>query len=68
MREGEYSYPESCLQIMHRGFQEKEVFKSGFYKIRVKGEVVQTYCDFDRHGGGWTLVTKVRQSNLWVKN
>uniref|UniRef100_A0A7M6DPA1 Uncharacterized protein n=1 Tax=Clytia hemisphaerica TaxID=252671 RepID=A0A7M6DPA1_9CNID len=67
MREGKYAYPESCLQIMHRGFQEKQTFKSGLYKIKVKEEIVQTYCDFDRHGGGWTLVTKVSSSNGWTK-
>eukprot|EP00111_Clytia_hemisphaerica_P010409 TCONS_00030414-protein len=67
MREGKYSYPESCLQIMYRGFAEKEPFKSGIFKIQVKGDIVQTYCDFDRHGGGWTLITKVSTTNGWTK-
>ena len=67
MREGDYKYPETCLEIMYRGFNEKNIFKSGFYKIQVEGKTVQTYCDFDRHGGGWTLVTKRSSDSGWTK-
>ena len=59
MREGDYEYPKSCLQVMFRGFNYKHDFPSGVYNIEPRlGKVVETYCDFDRHGGGWTLITK----------
>ena len=51
---------------MQRGFTEEHVFNSGLYMIQVNGKTVQTYCDFDRHGGGWTLVTKRSTGSGWT--
>ena len=68
MREGNYQYPKSCLEVMFRGF-ESNGYSSGVYKIEPKpGKIVHTYCDFDRHGGGWTLVTKSSTNNGWNKD
>ena len=59
MREGEYQYPKSCLEVMFRGFEDKG-YASGVYKIEPKlGKVVESYCDFDRHGGGVDLNYKI---------
>lgn len=53
---------------MYRGFDTKQTFNSGYYKIQINDHVVNTYCDFDRYGGGWTLVIK-RSSNVgWTKD
>ena len=68
MREGDYKYPKTCFEIMARGSSEKVPYPSGIYKIEPKaGKIVQTYCDFDRHAGGWTLVTKSSSASGWTK-
>ena len=33
----------------------------------VKGTIVETYCDFLCHGGGWTLVVKSTSQSEWSK-
>lgn len=51
---------------MYRGYHEEKPFKSGMYRIEPKpGHLVLTYCDFDRHGGGWTLLSKTTNSTAW---
>lgn len=51
---------------MYRGFHEENRFKSGVYRIEPQpGHLVLTYCDFDRHGGGWTLLTNSTYSTVW---
>jgi cysteine-rich repeat protein len=51
----------SCLQILNAG-----TTQSGLYTIYPDGSTaVQTYCDMDRDGGGWTLVV---QNNKSVPN
>lgn len=67
MREGDYNYPKSCMDVLSRSFQEKQPYKSGVYKINVGNNIIETYCDLDRYGGGWTLVTKVSSGNGWTK-
>ncbi|XP_047135033.1 uncharacterized protein LOC100209306 isoform X2 [Hydra vulgaris] len=60
IREGTYLYPPSCLNLLFRGLSISNKFKSGIYEIEpTSGKVVKTYCDFDRYGGGWTLVANV---------
>ncbi|XP_065647462.1 uncharacterized protein LOC100205261 isoform X2 [Hydra vulgaris] len=60
IREGTYSYPPSCLNLLFRGLSISNKFKSGIYEIEpTSGKVVKTYCDFDRYGGGWTLLANV---------
>ena len=66
MREGDYSYPSSCLEVMYRGFT-MQPLPSGLYEIKIQNKVIQTYCEMDRHGGGWTLVTKASNRNGWNK-
>ena len=68
MREGDYTYPKTCLEIMYRGFDLEETFKSGYYKIQIDEKIVNTYCDFQRHGGGWTLVAKRSSDEGWTKD
>ena len=47
----------------------KKSLVSGVYEIEpIPGKIVQTYCDFDRYGGGWTLMTKVKTSSDWTKD
>lgn len=65
MREGDFSYPASCLEIKYRGFNKNKVYPSGFYEIQPNNEVIETYCEMDRHGGGWTLVTKASTRTGW---
>ena len=68
IREGDYAYPTSCREVMKRSFAEKISFSSGIYKIEPKvNTIVSTVCDFDRHGGGWTLVTKSSTKTGWNK-
>lgn len=65
IREGDYIHPKSCLEIMFRGFAQ-DLFTSGMYKIESPtGGLVETYCDFDRHGGGWTLLIKTVGKGGW---
>lgn len=67
MREADYDYPKSCMEILSRSLQQREPYKSGVYKIRVDNNVIETYCDLNRYGGGWTLVTKSSSRNGWTK-
>ena len=40
--------------------------KSGVYKIEPStGVLVEAFCDFDRYGGGWTLVNKITTAVGW---
>ena len=56
------------MEIMLRGYNEKVPFSSGLYKIQPKqGKTVETFCDFDRYAGGWTLVTKASTHSGWTK-
>nr|XP_047135037.1 uncharacterized protein LOC100199215 isoform X2 [Hydra vulgaris] len=60
IREGTYSYPPSCLNLLFRGLSNSKKLESGVYEIEpTSGKVVKTYCDFDRYGGGWTLLANV---------
>lgn len=68
MREGDYRYPQSCLEVLFRGFHQKIPYKSGVYKIEINGNVIETYCDLERYGGGWTLVTKSSSRTGWTKD
>lgn len=66
IREGDYSTPKSCLDIMFRGFSSGTHHSTGSYKIEpTKGALVKTQCDFDRHGGGWTLLVSTHGSGGW---
>ena len=67
MREGDYEYPKSCLDVLWRSFNENVPFKSDVYKIKVKENIIETYCDLDRYGGGWTLMTKSSSQNVWTE-
>ena len=67
MREGDYTYPKSCFDLLTRSLDEVRPYKSGVYKIEFKDKIVQTYCDLERYGGGWTLVTKASTSTDWTK-
>ena len=29
---------------------------------------VSTYCDFERHGGGWTLLAKTTKKSKWDRS
>ncbi|XP_057304821.1 uncharacterized protein LOC130641845 isoform X1 [Hydractinia symbiolongicarpus] len=67
IREGDYHYPKSCLEVMFRGFNGMR-FSSGVYKIEPRaGKIVETMCDFDRYAGGWTLLTKSSSRHSWTK-
>lgn len=68
MREGNYKYPQSCLQVLFRSFHQKLPYKSGVYKIKVKDNIIETYCDLERYGGGWTLVLKSSSRTRWTKD
>ena len=68
IREGNYKHPRSCLEIRDRGFRDNIKYSNGVFEIEpVKGTIVETYCDFWRHGGGWTLVTKSTSQSGWTK-
>ena len=64
MREGDLSFPSSCLDLFFRGLYALKKYPSGIYEIEpTPGSVVKTYCDQDRHGGGWTLLTNIVSKN-----
>ena len=68
IREGNDKHPRSCLEIRDRGFRDNIKYSNGMFEIEpVKGTVVETYCDFLRHGGGWTLVAKSASQSGWTK-
>ena len=68
IREGNYEHPRSCLEIRDRGFRDNIKYSNGVFEIEpVKGTIVETYCDFSRHGGGWTLVVKSTSQSEWSK-
>ena len=68
LRESDHVYPESCLEIRHRGFHYDKLLRSGVYQIQPKrSNVVNTYCDFDRYDGGWTLILKSNRNTQWTK-
>ena len=54
LREGNYIYFQSCLDIMYQSY-----FDSDEYITEPKkgDKRVKTYCDFDSYGGGWTLLS-----------
>ena len=53
---------------MKRGLKNQIEIKIGIYKIEpTKGKIVETYCDSERHGGGWTLVLKSASNTKWTK-
>ena len=63
-----YSYPRTCLEIKKRGLKNQIEIRNGIYKIQpTKGKIVEKYCDFERHGGGWTLVLKSASNTEWTK-
>ena len=53
---------------MKRGLKNQIEIKNGIYKIEpTKGKIVETYCDSERHGGGWTLILKSASNTEWTK-
>jgi len=67
MMEGEYRHPKTCFEIMKRGFELKKKFPNGIYEIEpTPGNVVKTFCEMNRHSGGWTLVTASMTKTGWT--
>nr|XP_047134262.1 uncharacterized protein LOC100206071 [Hydra vulgaris] len=64
VRKGVPSLPVSCLDIYFRSLSRANQFKSGVYEIEpFPKTIIKTYCDFDRYGGGWTLLSNVVTKN-----
>ena len=62
MKEGDYVYPKSCLEIKFRGMK-----TSGMYKIEPRqGHIISVYCNMNSLNGGWTLLTTFASKNGWV--
>ena len=66
MREGStHEYPKSCRDILLRGV-EGTWNPSGVYKIKSKKYgIVETYCNMDDYGGGWTLLVTRASDQGW---
>ena len=64
MREGDYVYPKSCLDVKFRG-----VRTSGVYLIEPRqGHVIRAYCNMDELNGGWTLLTTFATKHGWTSD
>ncbi|XP_047127009.1 uncharacterized protein LOC101234350 [Hydra vulgaris] len=64
VREGDYSHPSSCLELFFRSLAGLMKYSSGVYEIEIApGYIVKTYCDLNRHGGGWSLLANVVSKN-----
>jgi len=50
----------SCKELL----QQDPATPSGVYNIRIGSTVVQTYCEMDDEGGGWTLLAKTIKTGL----
>jgi len=40
----------------------------GIYTIKPGDRKIQTFCKFDEHGGGWTLVLTSATDNGWTRD
>ena len=40
----------------------------GFYTIKPGDRKIQTFCKFNEHGGGWTLVLTSATDNGWTRD
>ena len=68
IQEGKYKHLRSCLEIRDRGFRDNIKYSNGVFEIElVKRTLVETYCDFSRPCGGWTLVVKSTSQSEWSK-
>ena len=58
------AYPQSCAQLLAND----PTAASGAYTIDPTGDLtgpIETWCDMDTDGGGWTMVGKGREGWLW---
>ena len=68
MREGNYKMPRSCMEIRLRKMELGQTLKPGSYEIKSSsGKVINTLCDMDSFGGGWTLVLNRVSNKGWTK-
>ena len=68
MREGNYKMPFSCMEIRLRKMELGQKLKSGSYEIQSSsGKVINTLCDMESFGGGWTMVLNRVSNKGWTK-